>query len=285
MNIFRSLMQETDFDNADVARLLNLDVATVILFDLKVGLVNLDTALSLCSLLDVSFFDMFPALEDLAPEMDADAEPGDEVPFIYSLFEQSEYHPRLLGCGIDPDIRLWYVSIQFKSGVERRYRLSSLDKTRLDITLSEATKADSYFVFHADCQTVIIRRSAVQDVRFSNGLSYAQFSSDERGFAMTVMMPHMHQPSFTSVPCDDVNDGGFGTPLRDLIDLARADAELPSFLRFTDGEETRLLQIDGFEVLEIPVGLTIPNFYRDDSEIEDESPAEILLKMEAMGSA
>jgi hypothetical protein len=284
MNTFRATIKDGTLRYEDVARMLGLDVASVIQFGLKVGFINLETCLSICSLLDVSFFDLFPSLEDMRPELSEDAELEDELPFVYALFTKSENHPKILACGIDPDVRPWYVAIHLTSGVERRYRLSSVEKNRLDNALSSAKDTKGYFVFHADCQTIILRRSAVQDVRFSNSMSYAQFSSDERAFAATVVLPNSPFPAVTGMTVDDPSPGGHGSPLYDLINLARAGGDLPAFIRLPEDDELRFLQIENMEVLEIPVGLTIPGFY-DDDEDEEHDVRETLLLMEAMGTA
>ncbi|TLX16869.1 hypothetical protein [Rhizobium sp. MHM7A] len=284
MNTFRATIKEGSLRYEDVARILGLDVATLIQFGLKVGFINLDTCMAICNLLDVSFFDLFPSLDDMRPELGKDAELEDELPFIYALFEKTENHPKVLGCGIDPDLRPWYVAVHLTSGVERRYRLSSVEKNRLDNAMTSAKDTKGYFVFHADCQTIILRRSAVQDVRFSNAMSYAQFSSDERAFAATVVLPNSPFPAVTGMTADDSSPGGHGSPLYDLINIARAGGDLPAFIRLPEEEELRFLQIENMEVLEIPVGLTIPGFYDDDEDDGQEVP-ETLLLMEAMGTA
>ena len=284
MNTFRATIKASALRYEDVARMLSLDVATLIQFGLKVGFINLETCMAICNVLDMSFFDMFPPLDDLRPELADDADVDDEFRHIYAIFEKTEHHPRLLACGIDPDLRPWYVAVHLTSGVERRYRLSSVEKNRLDNAMTSATDTKGYFVFHADCQTVILRRSAVQDVRFSNSMSYAQFSSDERAFAATVVLPNSPFPAVTGMSCDDPGQGGHGTPLYDLISTARSGGDLPAFVRLPEEDELRFLQIENMEVLEIPVGLTIPGFYDDDEDEADDAP-ETLLLMEAMGTA
>ncbi len=284
MNTFRATIKAGALRYEDVARMLGLDVATLIQFGLKVGFINLETCMAICNVLDISFFDMFPSLDDLRPELSEDAEIDEEFRHIYGIFEKTEHHPRLLACGIDPDVRPWYVAIHLTSGVERRYRLSSVEKNRLDNAMTSATDTKGYFVFHGDCQTVILRRSAVQDVRFSNAMSYAQFSSDERAFAATVVLPNSPFPAVTGMTADDPGPGGHGTPLYDLISTARAGGDLPAFIRLPEEDELRFLQIENMEVLEIPVGLTIAGFYDDDEDEGQEVP-ETLLLMEAMGTA
>lgn len=286
MNTFRAMIKESSLRYGDVARILGLDVASVIQFGLKVGFISLDTCMAICNLLDVSFFDLFPTLDDMRPQLSEDAQLEDELPFVYAMFEKRENHPKILACGIDPDLRSWYVAIHLTSGVERRYRLSSVEKNRLDNAMSSARDTKGYFVFHADCQTIILRRSAVQDVRFSNAMSYAQFSSDERAFAATVVLPNSPFPAVTGMVADDSGPGGHGSPLYDLIHIARSGGDLPAFIRLPEDEELRFLQIENMEVLEIPVGLTIPFFYEDDEDDDERKGApETLLLMEAMGTA
>jgi hypothetical protein len=286
MNTFRAMIKNSELRNEDVARILGLDVSSIIQFGLQVGFINLDTCAALCSVLGVSFFDLFPSLADLKPELSPEADLEDELPFVYALFRKSENHPRILACGIDPDPNPWFVAVHLTSGVERRYRLSSIEKNRLDNALYSAKDTSGYFVFHADCQTIILRRSAVQDVRFSNAMSYAQFSSDERAFAATVVLPNSPFPAVTGMAADNPGPTGHGTPLFDLIRTARAGGDLPAFVRLPEEEELRFLQIENMEVLEIPVGLTIPGFYDEtdnDRVIDDAS--ESLLLMDVMGTA
>lgn len=287
MNTFRSTIKNGELRNEDVAKILGLDVATVIQFSLKVGFLNLDTCIAICNVLGVSFFDMFPALVDLRPS-NPEADLEDELPYIYGIFNKTENHPKLLACGIDPDPRPWYVAVHLTSGVERRYRLSSIEKNRLDNALSSAKNTSGYFVFYSDCQTIILRRSAVQDVRFSNSMSYAQFSSDERGFAATVVLPNSPFPAVTGMVADNAGPNGHGSPLFDLIQIARAGGELPAFVRLPEEEELRFLQIENMEVLEIPVGLTIPGFYDENDDADSENiqhHQDDLLFMDVMGTA
>lgn len=286
MNSFRAAMAESGLDLGDVARLLNLDVAAVIQFGMQVGFINLETCLGICNVLNVSFFDLFPSMHDLKPELSEEAEIEDEAPFVYALFEKTEFHPRLLACGIDPDPSQWFVAFQLSTGLERRYRLSSIEKNRLENALSFAADTSGHFVFHADCQTVIIRRSAVLDVRFANSMSYAQFSSDEKAYAATLVLPGSPFPVVTTLIPDNRLPAGHGSPLFNLISAARDGQDLPPFIRFADSDEIRFLQIENMELFEIPVGLTIPGFYDDEKEGADLPGDEAnLLHAEAMGTA
>jgi hypothetical protein len=117
-------------------------------------------------------------------------------------------------------------------------------------------------------------------------MSYAQFSSDEKAFAATVVLPGSPFPVVTTLIPDNRLPGGHGSPLYNLIAAAREGIDLPPFIRFADADEIRFLQIENMELLEIPVGLTIPGFYDDEEETNEGSvEAGNLLHAEAMGTA
>jgi transcriptional regulator with XRE-family HTH domain len=267
MNRLREIRKEKEKTIVEIAKTLGLDEATLFLFELQGGLIHIDVALSVCSLLDVSFFEMFPELEDLGPpEQD---EEDDEITLVFNLLDNAENRVRFYATGIDPDSRNWFARVGLKSGVERRYRLSSIEKSYLEDSLLTEEKANPYIVFHADCQTVILRRDSVLDARFSNALSYAQFSTEENAFRVTIVMENMPLPRSVEITIDDPSDNGHGRPLAALIEKAREGGQLPSFLRFPRDQEDCLVNIEHMELLEIPVGLTIPYLYLDEMELED----------------
>lgn len=285
MNEFRRLKLGTNFDNEMIASLVGVDVAVIHLFELQVGIIDYNTAMTICSVLDATFFEMFPGLAHLAPVPTEDAEGDDPNDMVIELFESEENRVILIQHGLDPDVRPWYAHIHLKSGNERRYRLSSLESARLQEELSVADDDKGCYVFYADCQNVIIRRSAISNVRFTTSLSYAPFSSEERGLAMTLLDRKNPRPIETGVAPDDPADGPRGTPLIDLIQRAREGKPLQPFIRMQESDDDiRFIHIEDCEVIEIPVGLTVPGFY-DEDEPEEQSGEIDLETAEAQGSA
>ncbi len=290
MNEFRRLKLGTNFDNAMIASLARVDIAVVNLFELQTGYVDYNTVMTICSVLDCSFFDMFPGLQHLSlvpvAEASDDQDEGDDLDdLVIEIFEEPANRPLLIQHGLDPDIRPWFAHVHMKSGNDRRYRLSSVECERLQGELTSADTNDGYLVFFADCQSVIIKRSSLSNIRFTNSLSYAPFSTDERGLAMTLISSSFARPIETGVvPDRPVEDGGHGQPLLALISRARENAPLQPFIRLPEDGDIRFTNIEEFEVIEIPIGLTVAGFYDDEEVVEDSE--EIDLKtVEAAGSA
>jgi hypothetical protein len=285
MNEFRRLKLGTDFDNAMIASASGVDIAVVNLFELQTGFIDYNTAVTICNVLDCTFFDMFPGLQHLVPAPTEEADEEDQDEFSLEIFEDASNRPLLLQHGLDPDIRPWFAHVHMKSGNDRRYRLSSLECDRLQETLTTAETNEGYLVFFADCQTVIIKRSSLSNIRFTNSLSYAPFSSEERGLAMTLVSSSFARPIETGVlPDSPADEGGHGQPLLGLIEKARNNLPLQPFIRLPEDEDVRFTNIEEFEIIEIPIGLTVPGFYDDEEEVDTTETID-LETIEAAGTA
>lgn len=284
MNRFKELRKEKSLTVESIAKTIGIDEATLFLFELHAGHIHIDIALSLCSYMDISFFELFPDLNDLSPGENEEGE--DEMSVVLDLMRNVENRVRFYANGIDPDSRNWFVLLRLRSGVERRYRLNSPEKQYLEEMLTSEDTSNPFIVFTGDCRTIILKRNAVLDVRFSNAMSYAQFSSLESAYSALIVYENMQVPKSFPLTCDDLSEQGHGQPLGALIQKAREGGPLPSYLRFPDDEDECLINIETFELMEIPVGATIPFLYMDDLELEDMAIEENSLSlMEPQGTA
>jgi hypothetical protein len=285
MNEFRRLKLGTDFDNAMIASMVGVDIAVVNLFELQTGYIDYNTVMTICGVLDCTFFEMFPGLAHLAGAPQDDAGDEDEDDLTIEIFEEEENRALLIQHGLDPDIHPWYAHVHMRSGNDRRYRISSLESEKLQAELTSADTNAGYLVFFADCQTVIVKRSDLLNIRFTNSLSYAPFSSEERGLAMTLVSGRFTRPIETGVvPDSPLGSGGHGQPLLNLIEKARANLPLQPFIRLPEDGDIRFTNIEEFEIIEIPIGLTVPGFYDDEEEVSPGEPID-LETVEAQGSA
>ncbi len=198
MNRFNDIRKEQERTIEDIANTLGIDEATLFLLELSAGHVHIDLALSLCSLLNVSLFDMFPDLADLAPS-ESDEE-DEEIAHVFDMMCNPEHRIRFFAAGIDPDTRNWYVAFRFRSGVERRYQVSSVEKSYVEDAITSEDKTNPFIVFHGDCRTIIVKRDAILDARFSNNMSYASFRTNEQGFTATLVLDNMIVPRTIVLP-------------------------------------------------------------------------------------
>lgn len=285
MNEFKRLKLGTEFDNGMIASLAGVDVAIINLFEMQLGIIDFNTAITICNVLDVTFFDMFPAFAHLAPGSAHETEDKDWDEFAMEIFEDETHRASLIANGLDPDMRPWFAHVYLKSGNDRRYRLSSLEMARMQFEMSTAENVEGYFVLYADCQNIIIKRSALASVRFTNSLSYAPFSSEERGLAMTLVSSSFTRPKEVGVLPDNPEEGAHGRPLLTLIEKARTNAPLQPFIRLPEDNDARFVNIEEFEVIEIPLGLTVPGFYDEDEPEQESSGVVDLSTAEPVGSA
>lgn len=280
MNRISELRQRAGFDIGDVADIVGIDVIELALAERGIGLTHFDVVVAMAGLFEADPADLYPSVAAQFHSIQ-DPEDGD----MRAQMMEPERSSALVLAGIDPDIASWYAIVKLKSGNERRYRVSSAERARIRSDLTDNDATDGYLLFYADCRNVAVRRSAISELHFTNTASYAQFSSHESSFDVVIVSPRSPRPETISVVPDGGDDGDGARPFFDFLEAAREGKATMKFLLMEDGDDERFIGIDMLELMEIPVGVTMPDLYTGDAEPALPDPAAGLEKMEVMGQA
>lgn len=282
MHKFTAIKQTTDFDSRALADQIGVDVVTLHMFEHGLAPIAFETAMVLCEVLDVLAEDMFPNVAEiinLGQELNAEAE-------MQALFFDPPNRMALLNACIDPDLRDWIMVVTLRSGIERRYRMLSQERDKMKALMAGARNSDGFFCFYADCQQVLLRKSAVSEISFVPGASYAAFSSRERSQVVTLVSEGDKRPELVGVNPDGGRDGEGPQPFAELISAANSGEPLPPFFQVEDDrEEERFVSINGLEVLEIPMGVIFPDIYQENSDSRLVTMDDELATIAAQGSA
>jgi transcriptional regulator with XRE-family HTH domain len=295
MNKFHQIRKGLRYDLAGVAGKVNMDEMHLALFEQGMGWIHINMAYRLASAIEVPVGQVLPLLKDV---LDA-ADRFDSEPERNRAIFAPENREILVQSGIDPDPRAWFAIVQLKSGNERRYFLTSMEYDRVKQDLIYSETSEGFLAFRADCQDVILRKSAIASVKFTNDASYAWFRSHERDFVLTVVSNVSPRPVKMEVAPDGSPDGKGLRPFADLLASARGElpvsedqadkttaAAMPAFFSLLEDVDETIVSFDGIEVIEIPCGVTMPHLYDDDEEYaEGWNGDESLKTMEIMGEA
>lgn len=283
MHKMSAIKEFNDFDNSTLAEVIGIDVVTLHMFEHGHLPLHYEVADALCTAMDVSMEDMFPslaALLKLADALDTEAE-------VQELFFEPANKMAMRSAGLDPDLRDWIMIVDLRSGSEMRYRLSSMEMDDIKNKLISSQNADGYICFYSDCQQVIMKKSAIFQVTFVVGASYAQFNSRECAFSATLVFEESPKPMIYDLQPDGGPDGAGDRPFASLFDAALNGRELPPFFRVEtdDDDEERFLSIHGLEVLEIPMGILFQEIYSKNTDARYVGPDSGLGGMDAQGTA
>ncbi|MCV9963803.1 hypothetical protein OIU34_18155 [Pararhizobium sp. BT-229] len=283
MTKLTAVKEISDFDSSMLADSTGIDVVTIHMVEHGIVPAHYDIADAMCEAMDVGMKDMFPSLAEifsLADALDSEAE-------VQELFFDPANKMAIRSAGLDPDLRDWIMVVDLRSVNERRYRLSSMEMEKIKNELVSAKDANGFICFYSDCQQVIIRKSAISEVSFRVGASYAQFSSRERAYAATMIFEGSSRPEVVGLHPDGGDDGEGEHPFANLLDAALNGRDLPPFfmVETEDDTEERFVSIHGLEVLEIPMGVLFPEIYAKDSDARYVGPDSGLGGMDAQGSA
>lgn len=296
MNKFRQIRKALRIDMVSAAGRAGIDEMQLALFEHGMGWIAIGTAFRLAEVVEVPIGQVFPLLKDVFEKAESSEEEADRESIVFAPGNREI----LTMSGIDPDRMAWYAIVQLKSGNERRYFLTSTECSRLRQEMLHSQTADGFLTFHSDCQNVILRKSSIASIRFTNDASYAWFRSHERDFVITVVSNLSPRPVTMEVTPDGRPDGCGPRPFAELLASARgepsvasADAagdarpqEMPAFFSLLDEPDETIVSFDGIEVIEIPCGVLMPDLYEDDEEYaEGREGSESLKTMEMMGEA
>lgn len=280
VNRIAEFRKKAGMDLEDVADIVGIDVVELAMAERGIGLAHLDVIAAVATALDAEPADLYPTVASHI----RGAEDLDEEQLRMRLLEP-ECSAALMAAGVDPDIACWYVIVKLKSGNERRYRVSSGEKDRIRAALRGPAPIDSYLLFHADCRNVAIRRNAIAELRFTNSASYAPFSSHESAFDVLIISPRSPRPETIKALPDGGPDGKGPTPFTDFMEAAREGRETGAFLMLEDDGDEHFVGIDQLELIEVPVGVMMPDIYSDASALPPPDLSDGLESMEPMGEA
>lgn len=299
MNKFHHIRKALRLDLVSAAAKAGIDEMQLALFEQGMGWISISTAFRLADVVEVPIGQIFPLLKDVFEKAEASEEDEDREAIIFAR----DNREILAQSGIDPDRIAWYAIVQLKSGNERRYFLTSTECNRIRQEMLHSHTAEGFLTFHSDCQNVILRKSSIASIKFTNDASYAWFRSHERDFVITVVSNLSPRPVKMEVTPDGKPDGQGPRPFADLLASARGEhpvvaqedlgeaaagevAEMPAFFSLFDHPDETIVSFDGIEVIEIPCGVLMPDLYEDDEEFaEGRDGGESLKTMEMMGEA
>lgn len=299
MNKFHQIRKALRIDLVSAAGKAGIDEMQLALFEQGMGWIAIGTAFRLADVVEVPIGQVFPLLKDVFARAEVSEEETDRESIIFAPGNREI----LAQSGIDPDRMAWYAIVQLKSGNERRYFLTSTECNRLRQDMLHSQTAEGFLTFHSDCQNVILRKSAIASIKFTNDASYAWFRSHERDFVITVVSNLSPRPVTMEVTPDGRPDGNGPRPFAELLATARGEhlvspqeaeeqagegcpPEMPAFFSLFDEPDETIVSFDGIEVIEIPCGVLMPDLYEDDEEYaEGREGGESLKTMEIMGQA
>lgn len=281
MNRFKTFRKASRMDMQTAANRAGVDVMQIALFENGMGLMPVDVAYRLSEVVEQSMSDLFPLLKDVFAAMDK----VDEEEAKQELMFAPANRPVLVESGIDPDPKAWFAVVSLKSGNERRYFLTSMEYERIRHEMLHCEDAEGYLTFHSDCQNVILKKSAIHTVRFSNNASYAWFASHESDFFITTVSDACPRPvKMLATPDGRETDD---RPFAELFQAARGEGgKMPPFFSMSDDPDEVVISFDQIEVVEIPCGVMMPDLYDEAEEFaEGRSTGDTLRSMEMMGRA
>nr|WP_250808047.1 helix-turn-helix transcriptional regulator [Neorhizobium tomejilense] len=283
MNKLTAMKEINEFDNSMLADATGIDVVAIHMFEHGIAPIHFEEAEALCSAMDVDMDKLFPNLAELFVLCEA-LDSQDEV---QEMFFDPANRMALRSAGLDPDLRDWIMIVDLKSGNERRYRVSSMEREKIKCALVAANDSSGYICFYADCQQIIIRKDALSEVSFVVDASYAKFSSRERAYAATLVFEGSPKPEVVGLTPDGGPDGDGEHPFASLLDAALNGRDLPPFFEVETetADEERFVSINGLEVLEIPMGVLFPECYRKHSSKRYVGPSRGLEDMDPEGEA
>jgi len=259
---------------ADLADVAGVDVAEIALVENDLALLHLDTARAICEALDASLADVFPTLREVLDEM-----PN----FDDEEFDTSSLSPdaakAFLEAGLDPDASRWIASIKTKCGNEMKYPLSSPE---MDYLVGALKAPPGKFIrFASDCRQIILRFDAIADVKLTDMSSCAPFSTRDSAFEITIFWANGSRPERVEVIPEADGEEGFQGAL-----LGRGE-NVPAFVNMvTDEDETsRFISTDAIDAIEIPVGVVLPNIYKDTTPLRPYSSADDISKLVPVGTS
>lgn len=263
MNKLSQLIENAETDIHELAEQLDVDVLEIAMAKRGIGFTHFDTVCALADALECDIEDIYPTLAGHVEAFDEEGISQDEM---RTRMMSEEHMKVLVDAGIDPDPERWFMILTLKSGNERRYRIASGDLQVLTDEIETATDSEGFFVFTADCRTIVLRKTAMKQVQIRNETSYARFYSSEDANRLTMVSTTSPRPEVIEVEPDLPGAGPESCPITALIQKAMNNEPIGPFFKMEDGGDDRYINLDEMEVLEIPLGLVMPHLYEYEVE-------------------
>ncbi|MTH95838.1 helix-turn-helix domain-containing protein [Roseibium sp. RKSG952] len=278
MNNIREFRQQAGMSAAELAARTGFDIVELVMAERQWPLVRLSLVFSIASALDVSLGELFPTVGEILEGIKECDDLGD----CREIALDDHNANALVSANIDPDPRDHFARFRFRSGNECHFRITSGVMIALKDTV--ANGEDPVIVFFADCKYVIVRRSSIKEITFPERISYPEFVSETHAGMLVIHTEDESKPEyFDTLPDGYGNNHVFGP----LVESAAQGKPLLKFILMegVDGED-RILSSAHIEALEIPMGLTDPTFYEEESESVLMNPEECdLADMATVGRA
>lgn len=276
MNKLAQIIDAQQTSIHELADQLDIDVLEVAMAKNGLGFTHFDTVCALADALECEVEEIYPAL---AGHVDVFDEEGISQDEMRHRMMTEEHLSVLMKLGIDPDPARWFIIIKLKSGNEVRYRIASPDLELIKQAMETAEDASGFFVFAADCRTIVLRKTAIREVQLRNEARYARFSSAEDSTRLTIVSTTAPRPEVIEVEPDLPQAGPDECPISKLVQKAANDEPIGPFFKIEDEGDDRYINLDEMEILEIPLGLMMPHLYEYDvSEAfpDEDTPLEFM---------
>jgi len=276
VNRLNALRKSAGLSRSNLAEIMGVDFLEIALAERGIGHVPFLFVMNVAEVLECTPQELFPALAAHFAGLDPEAMSDNQLREVLLSDENAKAFSE---AGIDPDIARWFVIVKLKSGNERRYPVSSIERDKIMQTLTSGSDMP-FILFMSDCRMVAIKISSISELSFRNHASYAYFSSEES--ATKVVLVSERSPRPETVIADP--SGIFGSGFSDFMGAAMANEQRKFFVFAEDAGET-LMNIDLVEAIEVPMGLLVPDLYEDDLPQTGSQVSETLEDMSVMGTA
>lgn len=263
MNKLSQLIENAETSIHELAEQLDVDVLEIAMAKRGIGFTHFDTVCALADALECDIEDIYPTL---AGHVEAFDEEGISLEEMRARMISEDHLQVLVDAGIDPDPERWFVILKLKSGNERRYRIASGDLQVLTEEIEGAENSEGFFVFTADCRTIVLRKSAMKQIQIRNEASYARFSSNEDANHLIIISTTSPRPEAIEVEPDLPGAGPESCPITALIQKAMNNEPIGPYFKMEDEGDDRYINLDEMELLEIPLGLVMPHLYEYEVE-------------------
>jgi DNA-binding Xre family transcriptional regulator len=282
VNKLSQLIEEAETSIHELANDVGVDVLEISLAKRGLGAIHFDTVCAIADAMECDIEEIYPSLDGYVDEFNEEGISHEE---LRTRMLSTNNWNALFKAGIDPDPDLWFMILKLKSGNERRYRISSIEMLKMTNDIETSTNSEGYFVFIADCRTILLKKSGMKEIQFRNEASCARFSSIEDANNITIVSSASPRPEPIRVEPDYPSGGPETCPFRTLVDNATEGRPIGPFFKMEDEGDDRYINIDEVELMEIPLGLIIPSLYEDDFVIDNYGAEAGLEHMVPAGSA
>lgn len=264
MNNIKEFRQRSGLTVEELAERTGFDVVELVMAERQWPLTRLSLVFSVASALDVSFGELFPTVGEILEVMNE----CENYEKYRDVALEEDNATALAAANIDPDPYDHFARFRFKSGNECHFRITS--GVMMALKDSVSNDEDPVVVFFSDCKYVIVRRSSIKEITFPERISYPEFVSETHGATLVIHAEDESKPEFFDTIPDGYGDDHVFGP---IVDSAVQGNPLPKFILMLDQDgEDRILSSAHIDALEIPIGLTDPTIYEEESEATPVNP-------------